>query len=754
MTMRMLVGLVLSGVVAWGCGTSSGPILADLRGSVDIAAEVALEDAAAEASGPDEVAVAPEVKVDDPCQPACEGRVCGDDGCGGSCGECGDNRQCGAEGLCVCEFFGCLEVCCGVGEVCSADGECCAPDCDGKVCGDDGCGESCGGCGELQECVAGACQCLYGICAGACCQEGQVCFEELCCAPDCEGKSCGADGCGGSCGDCADLQECSDSGQCECVFEACADACCEGGQVCHEDSCCLPDCEGKLCGDDGCGGSCGGCEQGYKCSELFACVCAFEGCGVDCCTGGEICTADGCCAPQCEGKECGDNLCGGQCAQCPEFTECSLQFTCECLFLACGGACCSGEDVCYNDACCLAQCGDKECGGDGCGGSCGSCGPNATCGAGGKCGCTILECQGACCGPNETCYEDQCCKASCDGTECGGDGCGGSCGQCDAGCYCGAGMCLGSCGECVPDCTGQECGYDGCGGSCGECLGNDFCNVETWLCEEGDCQLPTEFSGLAYKLNSLKAGKDGTEGQGVDVDNDPATCAPPNMCDGGRDNQFGALMKSLAPALGGTEPLMEAVETGDIVMVVELVAPKLDGTAFMANIFRALPAVPKDVCDFQDDYCDYLVDPDTFVPETCLPVTAFDNVQMAGNTITAGGPAYNFEFPFVLALTGGTEVILPGSHAKMVADLELDADGNILSLEGIIGCAVPKAAIVGMVEQIPEDALPLSKDLIMAVLDMVVNPDIDADGDGNPEAVSTGMLFHAIPGKLIGLADE
>jgi len=315
-------------------------------------------------------------------------------------------------------------------------------------------------------------------------------------------------------------------------------------------------------------------------------------------------------------------------------------------------------------------------------------------------------------------------------------------------------MCLGSCGECIPECGAKECGYDGCGGICGECAGNDYCDTETWSCLEGECQLPTEFPGLAYKLNSLKAGEDGTEGQGVDVDNNPDTCAPPNMCDGGRDNQFGALMKSLAPALGGTEPLMEAVEVGDIVMVVELIDPKFDGTTFMANIFRADPVQPKNVCDFQTETCDYLVDPGTFVEETCLPVTAFDNVQMAGNTITAGGPAYNFEFPFVLALTGGAEVILPGSHAKMVADLELDANNNILSMEGIIGCAVPKAAIVGMVDQIPEEALPVSKDLIMAVLDMVVSPDVDADGDGSPEAVSTGMLFHAIPGNLVGLGEN
>jgi hypothetical protein len=41
---------------------------------------------------------------------------------------------------------------------------------------------------------------------------------------------------------------------------------------------CVPDCEGKECGDDGCGGSCGACETGYYCDNGI-CV---EECTVEC----------------------------------------------------------------------------------------------------------------------------------------------------------------------------------------------------------------------------------------------------------------------------------------------------------------------------------------------------------------------------------------------------------------------------------------------------------------------------------------
>jgi heme-degrading monooxygenase HmoA len=64
------------------------------------------------------------------------------------------------------------------------------------------------------------------------------------CDADCTGKVCGDDGCGGSCGTCADGEACGGG---QCVFLLCT-----------------PDCTGKVCGDDGCGGSCGTCLDGDR----------------------------------------------------------------------------------------------------------------------------------------------------------------------------------------------------------------------------------------------------------------------------------------------------------------------------------------------------------------------------------------------------------------------------------------------------------------------------------------------------------
>jgi hypothetical protein len=75
------------------------------------------------------------------CNPACSGKQCGDDGCGGSCGSCSSGTSCSASGTCV------------------APTPSCTPACSGKQCGDDGCGGSCGSCSSGYSCDGnGVCQ--------------------------------------------------------------------------------------------------------------------------------------------------------------------------------------------------------------------------------------------------------------------------------------------------------------------------------------------------------------------------------------------------------------------------------------------------------------------------------------------------------------------------------------------------------------------------------------------------------------------
>jgi hypothetical protein len=251
------------------------------------------------------------------CVPACTGRACGDDGCGGSCGQCPVDDECGEDGLChgnypccgtrECGPDPCTGVSCGacaIGEACDPTGRCSGdtPCCGARECGPDPClGTSCGSCQ-----------------AGAWCDATGACVWD--CRPGCAGRECGPDGCGGSCGTCG------------------ADEWCDPTGLCRWD--CYPDCAGRECGPDGCGGSCGTCSANEWCDASGICV--WD------------------CWPDCTGKACGDNGCGGSCGVCPPDEMC----------IADGH--CTG---------CTPDCIGKECGLDGCGGSCGNCAPGEVCNA-------------------------------------------------------------------------------------------------------------------------------------------------------------------------------------------------------------------------------------------------------------------------------------------------------------------------------------------------------------------------------------
>ena len=482
------------------------------------------------------------------CTSDCDGKECGPNGCGGSCGQCADDEVCSIWGQCTC-IPNCLDKQCGndgcggscgscpLGYVCS-NGACekiCTPQCFGKQCGDDGCGGSCGSCPAGSECNGGICtdvcvpqcagkQCGDDGCGGDCgpCKPGFICKAGKCyeyCAPQCKGKECGGDGCGGECGTCNIGWYCA-MGECQ-----------------QE---CLPNCIAKHCGPDGCGGSCGGCPDGYICSAGGQCLPS--------------------CLPQCEDKECGSDKCGGQCGYCDgdqncidglceDFVSCYDILTCNwscppddedacsaacfaqgspaaqkqwtdlwyCLWDLCGGK--PQGAPCWNNALqgpcknlyyecmnCTPNCEGKQCGPDGCGGLCGECADGALCDDFGQCPCQP-KCTGKECGPDTcgglcgTCKDPlicnnqgQCaCLPLCEGKECGTDGCGGSCGMCPDNWECIAGKCK---SPCKPECLGKECGPDGCGGICGKCGPEEICYEEIGYCaKQSDGCEPSEIPG-------------------------------------------------------------------------------------------------------------------------------------------------------------------------------------------------------------------------------------------------------------------
>jgi hypothetical protein len=203
---------------------------------------------------------------------------------------------------------------------------------------------------------------------------------------------------------------------------------------------CIPNCMGLVCGDDGCGGSCGGCDDMSSCSSDGQCEaisCAEEACpdGLECCDGiggGDTCLLEGDC-PEEDPNSCEGN-CGGQAASgcfcnsfcnlvgncCPDFedacdgdetgseggeTFCEANSDCEE-----GWVCCDLSDVgvgiCALDGTCLEVADAWSCEGN-----CGGIAP-----AGCLCveACVILD---NCCDDyNEACPGEETCNSACNTT--------------------------------------------------------------------------------------------------------------------------------------------------------------------------------------------------------------------------------------------------------------------------------------------------------------------------------------------------
>ncbi len=306
----------------------------------------------------------------DPCTvgDSCQDGVCVP---GGSALDCLDAHSC-TEDYCV-KGIGCVHL--------PKDGPCD----DSNPCTDDTCDSDLGcqyapnaaSCDDLDACTAGD-LCSGGICSGpapASCDDAVACTVDTCKSPT-------------GCVHTPDHEQCTDSVPCTvntcdkvkgCTFPP-SDLLCNDNIPCTVDTCdaaagCKFTPNNGLCNDSN------GCTVD-SCNAATGCVftptvdyqndpnnCGW--CGNKCTPVTQMCSGGKCvCAPQCAGKQCGDNSCGGSC-----------------------GAC-NSPAVCFNTTCCTPKCTGKVCGDNGCGGVCGTCGGTTTCINGGcyQTGCSNGKC--------------------------------------------------------------------------------------------------------------------------------------------------------------------------------------------------------------------------------------------------------------------------------------------------------------------------------------------------------------------------
>lgn len=616
-------------------------------------------------------------------------------------------------------------------------------------------------CGQDDPCLAlGSCR--AGQCSGGLvsCDDGNPCTDDACDAEV-------------GCVHPPNHEPCEDGDPCT-LGDQCVNGACVTGYLnldCHDDNPCTVD----LCTPEGCENlpAAGACEDGDLCTEGDRCD------GGECvpgppliCDDGNDCTNDWCewwfgCRHSVADSPC----CIGTVHICNDFNPCTRDL-CDPVSGACShepilGPCndknrCTGPDECGPDGQCKGpplSCDDlNPCTED-------SCDPSK--------GCLHLPLTGPCDDHNACTLDDQCVGGQCKGkpvscddhNPCTKDLCDpvagcrnepfvGPCNDgnaCTANDTCTAGKCQGSpvsCNDGNP-CTSDSCHpVAGCqhlpvAGPCDDgnpCTVDDHC--EAGVCvgtPQGLCCTPV-FNAPVNKVTVLALGESGRPGHALNVDGKP-TCSPPDNCEAGLDN-------SLAPFAGlANKPLQEAVDKGQVILLFEHRGFNTQGKPYKLALWQGKPVDPG--CNVQQQTCAYFVPEELLAPD-CEPLVAFTNAKVSGSKLTAGGVGTNYPFSIPIAPGVMLDVVLV--NAMMEATVTLQG-GKPTAMTGVLAGAVPKATMIAAVQAIPDDQLPVSKDLILQMLNLLIVNDIDSDKDGNLDAASIGIRFQAIPGIIAGVAD-
>jgi hypothetical protein len=320
----------------------------------------------------------------------------------------------------------------------------------------------------------------------------------------------------------------------------------------------------------------------------------------------------------------------------------------------------------------------------------------------------------AACKPDETCI-DGVCKAKSGGPP---DPCDGKCTDKQE---CKDGKCIDKVVPCPNGCKADEYCDKVADGGKGKCV-------------KGSCELPKQWN-LIQKVSKLQiAGA----GKGCDLNGDLAV-----------DNA-GASIAALANGSLG-----EGVKNGSLLMLLEATGLKTDGSKFDLALLAGDKVVdPK--CDVTTATCQYQLDEASYDLEAksamCPAKVLFDDATIKAGKLKAGDGTQSISLTLPLA---GVALTLKISKASILGDV-VGVPGWTATKNGLVCGAMTKKSLKDAIDALPAEELAKlgGKEVVLGLLDQLLKPDIDIDGDDKPDLISIALEFETIPGEVTGVTTK
>jgi hypothetical protein len=155
-------------------------------------------------------------------------------------------------------------------------------------------------------------------------------------------------------------------------------------------------------------------------------------------------------------------------------------------------------------------------------------------------------------------------------------------------------------------------------------------------------------------------------------------------------------------------------------------------------------------------YCAYTVSRASYDPASLEPSCAawltFDDVRSKNASFASPSPGRSID---MVIPVGEGSWLLQLLGARLEADAStarIEGPGLAPEIAGRLCAAVPAADLLLAVDTLPEATVTKygGRELIRDYVARALEPDLDADGDGNADSVSMALRFVAVPARIVG----